>query len=314
LPVTVTVTVPVVALLDAVNVSVLVPVAGFGLNAAVVPDRIPLADNVTLPVNPPEGEIVIVDVPFAPRVIVTLVGEADRVKFPAAAGLTVSEMVVLPFAPDPVPLIVTFTVPVVAVLDAVNVTVLVLVAGFGLNPAVTPLGNPDALNVTLPLNPFVGVIVIVEVPVLPCVTETLLGEADSVKPGCAAAVTVSEMVVLAFTPDPVPPIVTDTVPVVAVLEAVNVTVLVPVAGFGLNPAVTPLGSPDAVNVTLPLNPPEGVIVIVEVPVLPWVTATLLGEADNVKLGVCVDPGQFATRFAAFTVPIPVAKSHPVDVP
>ena len=119
---------------------------------------------------------------------------------------------------------------------------------------------------------------------------------------------------MAFTPDPVPLIVTFTVPVVAVLVAVNVTVLVPVAGFGLKPAVTPLGNPDALSVTLPLNPPEGVIVIVDVPVLPCVTDTLLGEADSVKLGVCVDPGQFATRFAAFTVPMPVAKSQPVLVP
>jgi len=51
---------------------------------------------------------------------------------------------------------VTVLVPVVAVLLAVNVNVLVPVAGFGLNAAVTPLPNADVESVTLPANPFVG--------------------------------------------------------------------------------------------------------------------------------------------------------------
>lgn len=51
----VTVTIPVVAELLAVNVTVLVPVAGFGLNAAVVPLFMPVAESVTAPVNPPVG-------------------------------------------------------------------------------------------------------------------------------------------------------------------------------------------------------------------------------------------------------------------
>jgi hypothetical protein len=44
--------------------------------------------------------------------------------------------------------------PVAAVLDAVNVTaVLFPVVGLGLKLAVTPLGNPLALNATEPVNP-----------------------------------------------------------------------------------------------------------------------------------------------------------------
>ena len=43
-----------------------------------------------------------------------------------------------------------------AVLLAVNVSVLVLVAGFGLNDAVTPVGRPDAARVTAPVNPLIG--------------------------------------------------------------------------------------------------------------------------------------------------------------
>ena len=75
---------------------------------------------------------------------------------------------------------VTVAVPVVAVLLAVSGNVLVEVAGFELNDAVTPLGRPDADKLTLPLNPFCGVIAIVLVPLAPCTALTLLGDAASV--------------------------------------------------------------------------------------------------------------------------------------
>jgi hypothetical protein len=78
---------------------------------------------------------------------------------------------------------VTVTVPVTAVALAVSVSVLVEVVGFGLNAAVTPLGKPDAERVTLPLKPFTGVMVIVLVPLLPCVTVTLFGGAERLKFG-----------------------------------------------------------------------------------------------------------------------------------
>lgn len=58
-------------------------------------------------------------------------------------------------APD-VPVTVTVTGPVVAVLLAVSVNVLVPVALAGLNEAVTPLGRPDAVNATLLLKPLRG--------------------------------------------------------------------------------------------------------------------------------------------------------------
>jgi hypothetical protein len=72
-------------------------------------------------------------------------------------------------------------------------------------------------------------------------------------------------------------------PSVAVLEAVNVRVLVLVVEAGLKAAVTPAGNPLALSATEPVNPPEGVTVIVLVPVDPRVTAALV--ADKVKLGV-----------------------------
>ena len=46
---------------------------------------------------------------------------------------------------------------------------------------------------------------------------------------------------------------------------VSVSALAPVAGLGLNDAVTPLGNPDAARVTFPANPPKGFTVMVEEP-------------------------------------------------
>ena len=74
------------------------------------------------------------------------------------------------------------------------------------------------------------------------------------------------------------------VPVVAVLLALNVTTLVDVVGFVPNVAVTPAGSPDADKLTLPVNPPVLVTVMVEFPLLPCVTLKLEGEAASVKFG------------------------------
>jgi len=65
-PVVATVTLPVVAVLLAVSVNVLVEAAGLGLNAAVTPLGIPVADKLTLPAKPFDGVIVIVLVPALP--------------------------------------------------------------------------------------------------------------------------------------------------------------------------------------------------------------------------------------------------------
>ena len=80
-----------------------------------------------------------------------------------------------------VPVTVTFAVPVVAVLAAVNVNVLVPVVDDGLKLAVTPEGKPLALRVTLPVNPPIAVTVMELVAVPPWATETLEGLADNEK-------------------------------------------------------------------------------------------------------------------------------------
>ena len=58
----------------------------------------------------------------------------------------------------------TLNTPVAAPLVAENVTWLVLVAGLVPNVAVTPLGKPDAVKFTLPLNPFAGLTLTVVKP------------------------------------------------------------------------------------------------------------------------------------------------------
>jgi hypothetical protein len=122
-------------------------------------------------------------VPLPPWATVTLVGAVVRLKSGVETGFTVRLIAVeLVSAPD-VPLTVTFTVPVAAPALAVSVNVLELDVGFGLKLAVTPLGKPDAERVTLPVKPFVGVMLIVLVPLLPCVIVRLLGEGDRLKLG-----------------------------------------------------------------------------------------------------------------------------------
>ena len=83
--------------------------------------------------------------------------------------------------------------------------------------------------------------------------------------------------------------VTVAVPVVAVALAVRVKVLLPVVLAGLKLAVTPAGRPDAERLTVPVNPLTGFTVIVLDPLLPWVTETLVGDAESEKSGVAAAP-------------------------
>jgi len=146
------------------------------------------------------------------------------------------------------------TVPVVAVLLAVRVNMLVLAVPAGLKDAVTPLGNPVADKLTLPVKPFCGVTVMVLVPLPPCIMVRLFGDAESAKLTTGIGFTVRETVTVFDKLPDVPVIVTVAVPVAAVLLAVNVNELVLVVLLGLNDALTPLGNPLADKLTLPLKP------------------------------------------------------------
>jgi hypothetical protein len=94
-PVIVTVEVPVVAVVLAVNVTTLVDVVGLVPKLAVTPLGRPEADKVTLPVKPPEGVSVMVLFPLVPCFTVRLEGEAESEKLGVAVAFTVSEMLVV---------------------------------------------------------------------------------------------------------------------------------------------------------------------------------------------------------------------------
>jgi hypothetical protein len=153
-----------------------------------------------------------------------------------------------------------------------------------------PVGSPAVhVYVTLlakvvPPTGEINIVVEVDCPGFAAVV-TLLGAADSVKPG--VELTVRATVVVAVSVPEVPVIVTVVGPPVAAEPlAVSVSVLVPAVGFGLNNAVTPLGRTDVARVTLPVNPPTSVTVMVLAPPAPpGVIVILPDAAESVKLGV-----------------------------
>ena len=179
--------VPVGVIENVMKVSVLEPVAGFWLNVAKTPGGGFSTNKKTELLNPPSGVILIVVVAVPPCATVTLLGEAESRKSGCDGGgagaFTVRLIVVVLVRLPDVPVMVILRVPTVAVLLAASVKMLELVAGLGLNEAVTPLGKPEADKETLPLKPFDGVMLIVLLPPAPCVTVRLLGEAESVKSG-----------------------------------------------------------------------------------------------------------------------------------
>jgi len=85
------------------------------------------------------------------------------------------------------PITVRLAVPAVAVADAAKVRVLTVVVEAGLKLAVTPPGRPLTLSATLPVNPPLGMTLIVLLAVPPCVTAALV--ADKEKSGVCTPVT-----------------------------------------------------------------------------------------------------------------------------
>ena len=81
--------------------------------------------------------------------------------------MTVRVRVVVRVRLPDVPVIVTVAGPTVAVLEAVSVSVLVVVALAGLKDAVTPAGRPEAERATDPAKLLSGVTVMVLVPLAP---------------------------------------------------------------------------------------------------------------------------------------------------
>lgn len=149
-PVIVTVAVPFFAVELAVNVTVLDEVTGFKLKTAVTPFGSPLAVSETFPENPLTGvTLTVLEALPTPCTSVTAAGAADRVKLGFPWAMVRFKFVLLVREPD-VPVMVSADVLDAAVGLTVKVSVLAVVAGFGLNEAVTPSGRFDTERPTFP--------------------------------------------------------------------------------------------------------------------------------------------------------------------
>jgi hypothetical protein len=158
------------------------------------------------------------------------------------------------------------------------------VTAAGLNEAVVPVGIPLALSVTLSGEPLNTAVAIVDVPLPPWTTDTVLGVALIEKSFAGGAVTVSITAVPCVALGAVPVTVTEYVPAVVEAPTLNVSVeLEPaVIGFGLNEAVAPAGTPVALRVTLSAAPLVTAVEMVDVALPPCTADTLLGFAPIVK--------------------------------
>jgi len=273
-PVMVIVAFALAAVLAAVKITAALAVAEEGLKAAVTPLGTPAAVSETLPLKPFCPVIAIVPALFAPGLTLNDAGVAVSVKLGGA--VTVSAIVALALSEPAVPVTVTVAAPVAAEVVAVRVRVLVVLVELALKLAVTPLGRPVALRVTLLANPFSAPTEIVLVTLAPGTSVRVAGEEDSVKLGGAATVRV---IAALLESDPeVAVTVTVAAPIVAVAVALSVSVLVLVVDAGLNDPVTPVGKPETVSATLPVNPFCGTTVIVLVPEPPCNTLRLAGDA------------------------------------
>jgi len=179
------------AVLLTVNVSVELPLPGagigLGLKLAVTPVGRPAAESDTAELKPLLTDVEIVVLPELPCVTDSPEGVAVAVKSGAVAALTVRATVVVWAVPPPLAVIVTFEVPVVAVLLDEKVRVELPLPGAemegGLKLAVTPAGNPDTDNEIAELKPPLTPVEIVVAPEFPCVTESAAGEAARLKSG-----------------------------------------------------------------------------------------------------------------------------------
>ena len=182
----------------------------------------------------------------------------------------------------------------------------------GLKLMEVPLPCPDADNEIEEMLPCANAVVILEEPEELLEMLSDVGFAEIVKFD-EAAVTVRVIVVIAtvvFESEPLPVTVTVNVPVAAVAAAVKVSTELPDGpiGFVLKPTVTPEGRPDADNVIDELYPPNGVLVTVEVPLVPCTIESGVPESENPEVGTA--PVSAASS-PAFGLPQPVTRSYPL---
>jgi hypothetical protein len=269
-----------------VMVEVPAPVIEVGLKLTVTPVGWPVADKVMAELKPPVAALLIVEPPELPCATETEAGAALMVKL-GVVPVTVRETVVVSVVLPEVPVTEMPYVPVTA--DEATAIVMVEVPApvieVGLKLTVTPVGWPVADKVMAELKPPVAALLIVELPELPCATETDAGAALMVKLG-VVPVTVRETVVVSLLLPEVPVTVMPYVPVTVDEPTfiVMVEVPAPVIEVGLKLTVTPVGWPVADKAMAELKPPVAALLMVEPPELPCATETEAGAALMVKLG------------------------------
>jgi hypothetical protein len=91
--------------------------------------------------------------------------------------------VVVSVRPPETPVTVINCVPGVAEALAVSVSVLLVVDELGENDAVTPFGKPEAEKLTLPVNPYWGLTLMLNVPEVPGFNEYVLADTYKEKLG-----------------------------------------------------------------------------------------------------------------------------------
>lgn len=166
--------------------------------------------------------------------------------------------------PVEVPWIVIVEVPVVAALLAVRVSRLLPVVGLVANAAVTPLGIPEAVRVTAPVNPPTSVTLMVSVPPASKPILSVDAEGASVKLPVVAAVIVIGMVMDLVVVPEVTVTVIEYVPSVAVALAFRVITKVVLVGL-VTEAETPDGRPVREIVGVPVAPVTVMVQVAEPP-------------------------------------------------
>ncbi len=147
----------------------------------------------------------------------------------------------------------------------------------GLRVQVRPAGETAEVRATVPVNPFAGATVIVEVAVAPASELTLVGLAVTVK-SFTVTVTVAECVI-----DPLVPVtVTVYTPAEPVQDRAEVCDAPSTILVGVRVQVKPAGDTVEVKATVPVKPFTGATVIVDVAAVPTFTLTLVGLAVTVK--------------------------------
>lgn len=289
-PVTVIFEVPTVAVLDAVRVSVLVPVVEAGLKLAVTPAGKPLAASATVPLNPFKGPTVRALVAVPPCAIEIAVGFALSEKS-GLVPVTVKAMVALWVNEPLVPTMEMFVVP-----DGVLVCPLKLMVTMplplteeGLKLALTPAGRLAADTETVPVKPNREAMVTVAVGFDPGVSVTAAGGFAVMEKSGRPMIVRKNVACCVIEPlVPVTVMLTGDEGTGALAAAVKVSVLVPLAPAtvaGLKAAVTPVGKPLTLRATLPVKPFTGKTSTDVLPVAPC--STLVPLAETPKDGAVV---------------------------